>query len=211
MELTSELLSTLSSNSIVYVFGSGISSSLTGRNYGWWQWVLDGIHHMKDTSAAKALENSINADGSTDNLIEVVGRAIESTKSDCTYDDWMRDGFESSCVVNSELVEALKLLKLPQDIFITTNYDVLLEKAAGLKTFTKDNPGKIFEMIESGMCSSVVHIHGAYSSSDHIDDIIATKEQYDALYNDEGAQFIQNLLGTRSLVFIGCEQTTDDK
>lgn len=201
----------LASQSIVYVFGAGISSSLTGRNYGWWTWIVDGIHHIKDSSLAKKLEEDITTDSSTDNLIRVVGRAIEQTKKDGTYDAWMQGGFESSEVKNGELVKSLQLLNLPQDILVTTNYDSYLEAALGMSLYTKDDAGQIFRMMQSGICSSVVHIHGAYSSKLHIDNIVATKEQYDELYSDEGAQFIQNLLGTRPLVFIGCGQTTDDK
>lgn len=103
-----------------------------------------------------------------------------------------------------ETVHALNILNLSQDIFITTNYDSYLEKATEMGILTRADSGKIFEMIDSGSCSSVVHIHGAYSSKKHIDNIVASQEQYDELYSDEGAQFIQNLLGTRSLIFIGC-------
>lgn len=201
----------LASQSIVYVFGAGISSSLTGRNYGWWAWIVDGIHHMKNSSLAANLEDSIKSDDSTKNLIDVVGRVIKQTKADGTYDDWMKGGFESAKIINDDLVKVLQLLNLPQDIFITTNYDSYVEDATGMNLYTKDDSGKIFKMIESGICSSVVHIHGAYSSKCHIDNIVATEEQYNNLYNDEGAQFIQNLLGTRPLVFIGCGQTTEDK
>lgn len=201
----------LASQSVVYVFGSGVSSSLTGRNYGWWQWILDGIQHLKDDALASELCDSINSDGSTENLIDVVGKVIEHTKRDGTYDEWMKSGFESCGISNMEFADTLRLLNLPQDIFITTNYDALLESATGMDTFTQDDAGDIFQMIRSGASSSVVHIHGAYNSSKNIDNIVATSEQYDKLYNDEGAQFIQNLLGTRPIIFIGCGQTTDDK
>lgn len=211
MPLTPALKDALTSQSIVYVFGAGISSSLTGRSYGWWTWIDDGIYHMKDSSLAETLESSIKSDDSTENLIDVVGKVIKRTKADGTYDEWMHGGFESAKIKNDELVKTLRILNLPQDIFITTNYDLLLEEATGMDTYTKDDAGLIFQMIEHGICSSVVHIHGAYSSKKHIDNIVATKEQYDQLYSDEGAQFIQNLLGTRTLVFVGCGQTTEDK
>lgn len=85
----------LDSNSVVYVFGSGISSFLTGRNYGWWLWFLDGIHYLKDAVFAKVLEASINSDGSTENLIDVVRKVIEYTKSEGIHGEWMKSGFES--------------------------------------------------------------------------------------------------------------------
>lgn len=211
MPLPKALSNELTSHSIVYVFGAGISSSLTGKSYGWWTWIEDGIHHIKNSSLAANLEDSIKSDDSTNNLIDVVGQVIDQTKADGTYDQWMQGGFESAKINNDYLVKALQLLNLPQDVFITTNYDSLLEDATGMEIYTKDDAGQVFRMIQSGICSSVVHIHGAYSSKRHIDNIVATKEQYDELYSDEGAQFIQNLLGTRTLVFIGCGQTTEDR
>lgn len=65
-------------------------------------------------------------------------------------------------------------------------------------------------MLCSGKSDSVLHIHGIYDSIHNIDNIVANQDQYDAVLNDKGAQFIQNFLGTKTLIFIGCGKTTDD-
>lgn len=208
--LPSELIEILSSPALVYVFGSGISSSLTGRNYGWKQWILDGIQFLSDDKLKISLHSALAIDSSTGNLTDVVGNVIEQTKKNGTYDQWMQNAFESSSLVNAELAQALRHLNQPRDIFLTTNYDLYLEEATGLGIYTKDDSGSIFQMLQSGLNSSVVHIHGAFSSSRNIDNIVASDSQYAELYDNEGAQFIQNLLGTRPLIFIGCGQTTGD-
>ena len=50
---------------------------------------------------------------------------------------------------------------------------------------------------------NVLHIHGIYDSEKEIDNIIADKEQYDAVMNNQGAQFIQGILGTRRIITKG--------
>ena len=57
---------------------------------------------------------------------------------------------------------------------------------------------------------SVLHLHGMFDSSKGIDNIIASKEQYYSIIDNEGVQFLQNILGTRTVIFIGCGQTTED-
>lgn len=67
-------------------------------------------------------------------------------------------------------------------------------------------------MLQEGRNDHVVHIHGRYSTheGDAEDSIIATDTQYHQLLSDEGAQFIQNTLGTRAIIFVGCGKTTSD-
>lgn len=33
---------------LVFLFGTGISSALTGKPYSWWKWISDGIDNLKD-------------------------------------------------------------------------------------------------------------------------------------------------------------------
>ena len=96
------------------------------------------------------------------------------------------------------------------DVFATTNYDLLLEHATGQKSISYEQPDQAIEMLKSGQSTAVLHIHGVYDSVRGIDNIVADKKQYEAVLNDKGAQFIQNILGTRTLVFIGCGKTTED-
>ena len=97
-------------------------------------------------------------------------------------------------------------------MFVTTNYDGLLEQATGASAASYLHPEIVYPMLQEGRNDYVVHIHGRYSTreGDTEDSIIATDTQYRRLLNDEGAQFIQNTIGTRAIIFIGCGKTTSD-
>ena len=211
LDLYPQLKRALREKELVYLFGSGSSSALTGNmSVGWKQWITNGTYHIKNSFNAEAIRCSVEHDGSTDNLVRVVGKVLTATKADGTYDTWMKESFESVPVTNHDLAETLKKLLITQDVFATTNYDLLLEYATGLSTLSYSEPEKAFLMLDRKKSESVLHIHGLYNSENGIDNIIADEVQYEAILNDEGAQFIQHILGTRTLIFVGCGQTTED-
>lgn len=211
IKLYPEFHQAIRTDALVYLFGAGMSSALTdNRSCSWWQWIVNGIAKMKDRTLAAAYENSITADDSTDNLVAVVGKVLSATKADGTYRDWMHESFEVQSVTNRPLADTLKKLLITQDVFATTNYDLMLEEASGLSALTYEEPDKAFMMIDRKKSEAVLHIHGVYDSARGVDNIVADKAQYDAVLNDQGAQFIQHILGTRTLLFVGCGQTTED-
>lgn len=195
---------------LVYLFGTGISAALTGQKYSWRKWITDGIHHMKNTALGASYEKSLNDDGSTENMIGIAGKVISATKTDGTYNSWMRESFETNPVTNEALSHTLKKLLFTQDVFATTNYDRLLEEATGLGMLTYEDPEEAYSMLDQHISTHILHIHGAFDSARGIDNIIADEDQYDAIGRNEGAQFIQNILGTRTLLFVGCGKTTED-
>lgn len=204
------LKNAIQTKELVYLFGTGISAALTGKPYSWWKWIMDGISYVTNRSLAAQYEASLKADNSADNMIRVVGMLLQTAKREGTYDAWMKSSFETNPVANHPLAETLKKLLLPQDVFATTNYDRLLEQATGLGTLSYEDPDKAFPMLEQKISSHVLHIHGVYDSVQKIDNIVADQAQYEALLENEGAQFIQHVLGTRTLVFVGCGKTTED-
>ncbi len=206
-----DFLNAIRNNRLVFLFGTGISSALScGKSYNWWKWIYQGTLKIKDETVASALAESIENDKSTNNMIRIVGEVIKHTKAAGTYDSWMQEKIEAPALENHELSTVLKKLLIAQDIFATTNYDRLLESATGLQALSYEEPGIAYEMIDKQKSSAVLHLHGIYDSKRGIDNIVADKEQYDAVIGNEGAQFIQNILGTRTVVFIGCGQTTED-
>lgn len=205
-----EFESAIKTGQLVYLFGTGISSALTGQPYSWWKWIVDGIDRMTDKDLAKRYYAQLTADDSADNMVDVVGKVLKAAKSEGIYDKWMQDSFETNPLTNVQLAQTLKKMLIAQDIFVTTNYDLLLEEAAGLSTYTYEDTDKVFRMIDSRTSTHVLHIHGAYDSRSGLDNIVADQDQYDAIVYNEGAQFIQNLLGTKTLIFIGCGKTTED-
>lgn len=200
----------IENNQLVYLFGTGISASLTGCAYSWWKWINDGINHITDINLQSSLRKKLNSDNSTGNLISVVGDVLKATKAENTYSAWMEESFEANDISNWNLVRTLKKLLITQDVVATTNYDLLLEKATGLETLSYSNPGKAYAMLDAKKSTAVLHIHGVYDSIHKADDIVADEKQYEAVLSNKGAQFIQNILGTRTLLFVGCGQTTED-
>lgn len=206
----SEFQNAVLQNELVFLFGTGISSMLTGYAYSWWKWINDGIQKLEDSTLAQLLEDELNADNSSSNMIVVAGKLIRAAKVEGVYDSWMHDAFEKNRLTNSSAADTLKKLLLSQVVFTTTNYDLLLEKATGLKSASYDNPDVAFRMLDQRLNTHVLHIHGIYDSVHGIDSIIADDNQYESIIDNQGAQFIQNILGTRTLVFVGCGKTTDD-
>lgn len=210
VQLNEELKKILKNEKIVYVFGSGISSALANTPLNWVTWIKTGIDFILDEQLAEELKDELENNESTELLISIVGKVINETKKDRTYTDWMQATIEGLKVENTSLAEILSLTKITRDIITTTNYDELLEVAIGLNSISYEEPDKAFYMLDKGKANYVLHLHGLYSSEKDIDNIIATNDQYNSIYNDEAAQFIQQLLGTRTLVFIGAGQTTED-
>ena len=206
-----EFLAAIQEDELVYLFGAGISSALTGNHAcSWWQWICNGIDYLKDPLAAKELKESMKKDSSADNLIQIVGDVLTQTKAEGTYHTWMRASFEGASITNTALVETLRKLLLPQDVFATTNYDLLLEKATGLKTISYEEPQEAFAMLDHRKSDAILHLHGVYDSAKGKDNIVADQAQYDSVLDDKGAQFVQHILGTRTLVLVGCGQTSED-
>lgn len=203
-------INSLKSDALVYLFGTGISASLTGKSYSWWKWIVDGIHCMKNSALAVAYEDALNKDSSAANMIDIVGKVLTATKADGTYAVWMNTAFESNSITNFPLSGTLKKLLITQDVIATTNYDLLLEQATGLSTLSYEEPDVAFSMLDRHISTHVLHIHGVYDSVNGRDNIVADEAQYDLVMADQGAQFIQGILGTRTIIFVGCGKTTED-
>ena len=213
-DISSDTLSSfrtaIETGNLVWFFGAGISASLTGKVYSWMQWIRDGISLICDTEFASNLNKALSLDDSADNLVNIVGKVIDQLKIEGSYSDWMNTAFNSAAIVNDSLASTLKKIVVAQDVVATTNYDSLLEQATGLNCYTYQDAGKVYEMLDHKRSSHVLHIHGAYNPKQNVDNIVASKDQYDNVLSDEGAQFVQHVLGTKTVIFVGCGQTTDD-
>ena len=103
-----EFYNAIRNKEIVFMFGTGISSALTGKPYGWWKWIVDGISSLKDKTFAKSLMDELENDKSTTNMISVVGKLISAAKGDGSYAHWMHNAFERNKIVNVQLTETLQ-------------------------------------------------------------------------------------------------------
>ena len=117
-----EFLDAVKNNRLVYVFGAGISSALTGIPYGWYRWILDGIRNLRDRDTADILKKELDQDDSAENMIQVVGRLLKSAKAEGSYHEWMREAFETNGITNTALAETIRKLRVQQDVLVTTNY-----------------------------------------------------------------------------------------
>lgn len=172
-----KFLEDIECNEIVYFFGAGISAALTNnKSCSWWKWVQNGICYIKNEKIVASLVESLEKDGSAENLIRIVGEVLSITKREKTYKKWMQESFETAKVTNKSLVRTLKKMLILPDIFITTNYDLLLEQATGLETISYKEPDQAFEMINKKRNNAILHIHGVFDSSKDIDNIVADQE-----------------------------------
>lgn len=64
----------------------------------------------KNTVLGASYEKSLNDDGSTENMIDIAGKVLSATKTDGTYNSWMREAFETNPVTNEALSYTLKIL-----------------------------------------------------------------------------------------------------
>ena len=196
---------------LVFLFGAGMSTALSGRPYGWDNWLLDGASGLKDRNLAASLEERLKKkDLPADVMVRIAGEVLRAAREDGSYTPWMERAFAGRHVTDQALAGTLKKLATAQDVLATTNYDLLLEEAAGLPALTYEEPGQAFEMLDSRRSTHVLHIHGLYDPKRGIDNIVADDAQYDKLLDCQGAQFVQRILGTRTLVFVGCGKTTED-
>ena len=208
-----EFLQAVKHGRICYLFGAGMSRSLCPSSMGWLQWLESGVALLGGTSCRHDLHDRlVQAAGgeSASDLVRLAGDVILCVKDEGLYDGWMARSFSQQAVRDLELARTLAKIPLAHDLVATTNYDRLLEDATGLGTLTASSPGDIFKMIDKGSSEAVIHLHGAYAPEEGIDDIVAGPEQYESLVRDEGAQFVQRLLGSRTVVFVGCGATMDD-
>ena len=112
-------------NELVYLFGTGISSALIGESCGWYKWIADGIHLLKDKALSGDLKERLDADLSADNMIKIVGEVIPILKDKGTYEKWMQESFEKNHVKDYDLARTLKKYFVLNDVIVTTKYDRL--------------------------------------------------------------------------------------
>ncbi len=147
LEVYKSFKEALQKEELVFLFGSGISAALTHQAGGWVKWILDGTNYISDKAIADQIRHSVDNYKSAENLIRVVGEVISATKSSHSYDDWMRGSLKSGNIEDDFLAGVLKVLAASKTVFLTTNYDLLLEQATGLNTLSYSEPDAVFEML----------------------------------------------------------------
>lgn len=211
MSLTAypQLQSALKQNkNIVYLCGAGLSMALGGHRYSWYNWIAAASEYL---SADESEELQILLSSKEENaLINAAGYVIDKTKENGTYNDYMNATVGSLSVKDDSLASSFQSINRAGDFIATTNYDLLIEQATGLNNYSYTQPGNILASLKGDMERKIIHLHGLYDFNRGVDEIIANSDQYDSIVENEGAQFIQNLLSTNTVVIIGCGATVDD-
>lgn len=201
-----QLQSVLKQNkTIVYLCGAGLSMALGSHKYNWDCWIVAASKYMP-AADSEHLEELLNENV----LIAAAGYAIKKTKESGTYDDYMNATIGSLKVKDESLAYALQSINRAGDFIATTNYDLLIEQSTGLDAYTYTQSGSILKSLKGDAERKIIHLHGLYDLGCETDDIIADSRQYESVVANQGAQFIQNLLSTNTIIVIGCGATMDD-
>lgn len=193
---------------IIFLCGAGLSVSLGDHAKGWVGWLKEGKAYLSDVEAEE-LDRRFGSCSASE-LIDAASFLIEALRKNGNYTAYMDSTIGSLRVQNKKLANALALFVRCGDYFATTNYDKLLEEVTGLGYYTYNMPGKIVQMLSGQAEMSVIHLHGIYDAATNTDDIVADQKQYEDVIANQGAQFIQNLISTCTLVILGCGATVDD-
>lgn len=204
-----QLQSVLKQNkNIVYLCGAGLSMALGEHKYSWYNWIDAGRKYLS-TEESEGLHTLLNSK-EENALIRAAGYVLSKTKVNGTYNDYMNATVGSLTVKDNSLADSFRSINRVGDFIATTNYDLLLERATGLGSFSYTQPGDILSSLQGDKEREIIHIHGLYDFSRGVDEIIADSDQYNSILVNEGAQFIQNLLSTTTVIIIGCGSTVDD-
>ena len=195
-------------NEIVYLCGAGASMALGNHVLSWPRWILAGKAFLS-AEEQDELDRAMGA-WSTSELINAAGYLLKTLKGKNQYRPFMDATIGCLCPANAELARALNNIWRSGDRIATTNYDLLIEAAIKADSVTHQSPGQILSVLSNKAENRVIHLHGAYDPTHGVDDIIADNAQYDAILSNAGAQFIQQLLGTRTIIIVGCGGTVED-
>lgn len=193
---------------IVYLCGAGASMSLGRHRNSWGAWLHTGRNRL--LPAQQADFDALAGSSSTHELIAAASYLLEHLKATGAYVDFMDETIGSLHPSDPLMIDAFRKICRAGDLTATTNYDLLLEEAAGIGYVSYKKPGEILPVINGASPNRVIHLHGIYDKAAAVDSIIADDEQYRTILENAGAQFIQNLLGTHPLVIVGCGGTVSD-
>lgn len=193
---------------LVYLCGAGASMSLGNHKLSWANWLSAGKEFLPD-GVKDTFDKKMDSKSSK-GMIEAASLLIDSLKANGNYHDFMSGTIGKQHPSNMELSRAFCNIFRSNDLVATTNYDLQIEEATDTEGISYAAPEHIWRILNRESDNRVLHLHGMYDRFHDVDDIIADARQYGDIIKDEGAQFIQKLIGTHSLVLIGCGATVED-
>jgi len=188
---------------VVPFVGSGLSVPLGLPN---WKQLLEKLSPMFSKEYHKEAYKDYTGQG---DLLEALGY-LKKWSIHLNTDDQIKDAIikiietEQKNSVDEELHNFYDLIKLNSNLYISTNYDLLLEKFLSNSVDYRvplclqdvDNLRKLLDEK-----SQVLHIHGHIKRKDAM---IVSAEDYKKLYENNGLMYkLQHILTSRPLLYIG--------
>lgn len=192
---------------IVYLCGAGASMSLGNHRLSWANWLISGKDYLSPADRSE-FERRIGS-WSANELIDAATFLLDKLKGGGKYEAFMDATIGSLHPQNKEFEQALRGIWRAGDLIATTNYDLQIEEAVSAAPISYSSPADILSII-LGEDNKVIHLHGVYDKMSGIDDIIADDPQYKGILENAGAQFIQNLISTNTIIIVGCGGTVED-
>lgn len=203
-----ELLNKIKDNrKVVYLCGTGASMSLGEHSLSWLNWILAGKEYLEPKDQEKLIKKL--GSHQADELIDAATFLLSCLHENGKYCSFMNDTVGNIHPSNYSFTNAIQTIWRTGDLIATTNYDLSIEKVVGAEYVSYSQPAEILSAIRDGE-NKVIHLHGVYDSINNIDDIVADRMQYRSIMDNEGAQFVQNLLSTYTLIIVGCGGTVED-
>jgi hypothetical protein len=122
--------------------------ALGGHKYSWPNWIAAASEYVPTPDSAE-LKNLLDSP-KEDALITAAGYAIQRTKQNGTYNDYMNATIGSITVKDDSLASVLQSVNRAGDFIATTNYDLLIEQATGLDAYTYTQSGNILKSLKGG-------------------------------------------------------------
>jgi hypothetical protein len=174
-----------------------------------WDGLLeDGIHRCAELGQSQEWAESTLVRLRSGDLITYLAVADEVSRrlaKSREWRDWIKNTVGTITVGDSSAIH--KAICSLNRIVLTTNYDLLLENASpDHQSLHWKQYNEVSEAI-GGAGRAIIHLHGVATSPDSV---VLGSWQYQALKDDITAQFWQDVLLARRLLFIGCGSGLDD-
>jgi internalin A len=209
--LLKDLRERIASGRVVAIVGAGVAIAASGGNRiaGWKGLLEDGINRCEQVVPGlppgwgqlvrKELES-----GDIDDLLSAAQKVEAKLLRVGELGKWLIDTVGNLQVREGATIDALCALQIP---IMTTNYDGLIEKQAGLTPVTWKEPAK-YDRVLQGDRAGVLHLHGFYED---VESVVLGVRSYERVLRDDFAQAMQRAVRSLyTLLFIGYGKGLDD-
>jgi tetratricopeptide (TPR) repeat protein len=196
----------ISNGNCLFVVGAGLSIYSTNNSpcSSWSGLLRNGIERIKslisDSSEHPKWDRLYESNVEVGNIgyLNLADSIFEYLSKKKEFARWLADSIGTLPLTRRDLIESLVSLNTH---VLSTNYDVLIEKATGMPKLTIDIARSVLDAISPTSQKAVVHLHGVY---DRPDSVVFSRAQYARHINNQVAQVVEKAISlSKTLVFIG--------